>query len=70
MTDNKPAKNLSAVPVVYVHAKGRKQVGSAELTSLLGLGLPVLPFPPVAFIKFSGSLDAMANGEGVMLARI
>jgi len=41
MTDNNATKNLSAMPVIYVHAKGRQQISNDQLETLLELGLPL-----------------------------
>ena len=41
MTDNNASKNLSAAPVIYVHAKGRQQISGSRLEALLKLGFPL-----------------------------
>ncbi len=41
MTENNASKNMSAAPVIYVHAKGRQQTSNAQLEALLELGFPV-----------------------------
>ena len=41
MTNNNATKNLSAMPVIYVHAKGRQKISDTQLEALLGLGLPL-----------------------------
>ncbi len=41
MTDKNTSKNLSAAPVIYVHAKGCHQISDTRLEALLELGLPL-----------------------------
>ena len=49
MTDNKPSKKLSAAPVIYVHATGRKRTSETEVKTLLELDLPLC-----SRLKFKG----------------
>jgi GT2 family glycosyltransferase/glycosyltransferase involved in cell wall biosynthesis len=67
MTDKKTPNKLSALPVIYVHAKGRGQASETRVQALLELGLPLC-----SRLAYDGvtQTDAGYGQPGLLLAEL